>query len=138
MSSFLVTLIANGNSMKNISLMFYLMLIVFILPIFSLCLIYFWIIVYIRNHRDRIILQRICLVVLSLSIPVVISAIIFSAFVIDDHWIFYRLNWMILSISYVFISLSSIYITPEIYRRRNPPTFIPSVSNPISSGQMID
>jgi hypothetical protein len=118
----------------NIFITIYLVLIVYVSPLFCLCIIYLWIIIYIRRHterrnsittskirrqneRDRIIMKRICIVVCSLLIPVIASIVFFIIFVIngDFHWIFYRLNGMAISISYAFICLSSIYITPEIF-----------------------
>jgi hypothetical protein len=119
----------------NIFTMIYLVIIVYVSPLCCLCIIYLWIIIYIRrntrrkelatrstlrreNKRDSIIMKRICIVVFSFLIPVVASIIFFIVCGISGHfhWAFYRLNGMAISISYAFICLSSIYITPEIFK----------------------
>lgn len=119
---------------------------VYFLPVCCIGIIYLWIIIYIRQRsqplvmmiisvrrqtkRDRIILRRICLVMivlLSLGIP---STIFVLNFIRTKNlfWASYRLGWMTIAISFALISLSSLYVTPQIHRsirnfllKRNPP-----------------
>ncbi len=112
----------------------YSVFVMYVLPSCCMCIIYLLIINHIRrdmqhrqsaftsklrrqNERDSIIIKRICLVLillLSLGAP---AAVFFVIFIISGHlhWGFYRLGWMIISLSYAFICLSSIYVTPQIY-----------------------
>jgi hypothetical protein len=118
----------------NIYSMIYTIFAVYVSPLCCMCIIYFWIIIYVRrntrhrraytlqirhqNKRDAIITKRICVVMTLLLVLCVPSIIFFIVFIISGqlHWAFYRLSWMIVSISYAFICLSSIYVTPQIYR----------------------
>jgi hypothetical protein len=114
----------------------YLVFAVYISPLCIMCIIYFWIIIYMRcnmrykqsastmkiqhqNNRDTIVFKRICIVMISLLILGIPSFIFFIVCIINGHlhWAFYRLTWMTVSVSYAFICLSSIYVTPQIYSR---------------------
>ena len=109
-------------SVTNAVSITYSVLVVYLIPLCCMCIIYLWIILHVRhtvrfngsaptlklrrqNKRDTLIIKRICIVIillLTLGIP---SVIFFIASIINGqlHWAFYRLNGMIISISYAFI-----------------------------------
>jgi hypothetical protein len=122
-------------SMTNAFSIIYSVLVVYLIPLCCMCIIYLWIILHVRhtvrynrsvttlklrrqNKRDTLIIKRICIVIILILTSGIPSVIFFIGSIINGqlHWAFYRLNGMIISISYAFICLSSLYVTPQIYR----------------------
>jgi hypothetical protein len=118
----------------NIRGIIFLMATMFFFPFCYLILIYSWIIIHIKhkqrqpistfklrrqNKRDTIIIKRICVVMILLLTLGVPSAVFFIQFVITGHlhWAAYRISSMTTSLTFVFISLSSLYVTPQIYKK---------------------
>ncbi len=107
---------------------------VYFIPLCCICMIYIWIIIYIRrrnkqyvllimpvrhqNKRDAIIIRRICVVMIVLLLLGIPSSLFVIAYIITGHlhWASYRVGWMTISMSFALISLSSLYVTPQIYK----------------------
>lgn len=136
-SSFIVYLPENFNCLvpfTNIRGVIFSALIIYVSPICGLCLIYSRIIIHIRhkrrrtlsilkfrrqNKRDTSVIKRIytvLIILLALGFPIILFLIVFLI-TGNLHWITYRICWMAVSVSLVFISLSSLYVTPEIYKK---------------------
>ncbi|CAF0891368.1 unnamed protein product [Adineta steineri] len=136
-SSYIIYLSEDFNcavSFTNIRGIIFLTLAVYILPLCCVSLIYFWIIYDIRrkrkqstvtsklrrqNKRDRSVIKRICTVMIvlwTLGAPISLFLITFitTGYL---HWIAYRICSLFMSISFLFISLSSLYVTPQIYKK---------------------
>lgn len=119
---------------NNIRSAIFIALIVYLLPLCALCLIYYRIIIHIRhkkrrpsttlklrrqNKRDTCVIKRIYTVIIilwALGFPAIIFLI---AFMITGnlHWSAYRICSMAISMSFLFMSLSSLYLTPQIYKK---------------------
>jgi hypothetical protein len=118
----------------NIRGVMLIMLTIWLFPLCCLFLIYSWIIFHIRhkkrqptstlklrrqNKLDTIIIKRICVVMILLLTLGVPLNVFFIEFIITGklHWATYRISSMTMSLSLVFISLSSLYVTPQIYKK---------------------
>ncbi|UJR16410.1 hypothetical protein I4U23_003312 [Adineta vaga] len=124
-----------GIAFTNIRAFTFLTLIVYLLPLCCLSFIYFRIIHDIRhkrkqslmtttklrrqNKRDASVIKRICTVMIFLWTLGIPPSLFFIIFITTGHlhWLAYRICSMIMSISFLFISLSSLYVTPQIYKR---------------------
>ena len=118
----------------NIRGIVFIRLITWLFPLCCLFLIYSWIIFHIRhqkrqptstlklrrqNKRDTIIIKRICVVMILLVTLGVPLTVFFIEFIITGklHWATYHMSSMTTSLALVFISLSSLYVTPQIYKK---------------------
>ncbi|CAF0980662.1 unnamed protein product [Didymodactylos carnosus] len=113
--------------MTNLKAIVFSILGVYFIPLCLICIIYIWIIVYIRrqsiihirrqqNIRDSRILKRICFIIsilLALGIPSIIFVILFTI-TVRLHSMAYRIGWFTISLSLVFIALSSVYLIPQV------------------------
>jgi len=136
-SSFIIYLPENFNCLVpfiNIHGVLFVTLIMYFSPLCGLCLIYSRIIIHMQhqrkrpssilkfryqNKRDTSVIKRIYIVLIILWALAFPTVLLFVSFVINDilHWTAYRIWWMTVSISLLFISLSSLYVTPQIYKK---------------------
>jgi hypothetical protein len=119
---------------NNIRGIIFVLVTVYLSPLFGLCLIYSRIIVHLRNKRkqpvstlklhrqnkrDASVIKRIYTVIIVLWALCLPTIVFFIQVIVTGqlHWSAYRICWMTISISLVFISLSSLYVTPQIYKK---------------------
>jgi hypothetical protein len=112
----------------------FLLITVYVVPLCVLCLIYSRIIIHLRQRRkqpistlkfhrqtkrDASVIKRIYTVIIILWTLCLPTTIFFIRFILTGnlHWAAYRICWLTISISLVFISLSSLYVTPQIYKK---------------------
>ena len=118
----------------NIRGVVFISIIVYFSPLCILCWIYSQILIDLRrkrnepistlkvrrqNKRDATVIKRISIVIIVLA-TLCCPLILFSIrYLITGHlhWSAYRICWMAISLSLAFISLSSLYVTPQIYKK---------------------
>jgi hypothetical protein len=115
---------------NNIRGIVFVLLTVYVSPLCGLCLIYSRIIIHLQqkrkqpalhrqNKRDASVIKRIYTVIIILWGLCLPTTVFFIRFIVTGnlHWATYRICWMTISISLAFISLSSLYVTPQIYKK---------------------
>lgn len=118
----------------NIRGVVFISIMVYFLPLCILCWIYSQILIDLRrkrngpvstlkvrrqNKRDTTVIKRISTVIIVLATLCCPLILFFIRYLITGrlHWSAYRICWMAISLSLAVISLSSLYVTPQIYKK---------------------